>query len=239
MLINKQWGVKMKKILVIDDEENIRELIKFNLETAGFMVELAADGQLGLDKLDSTIDLIVLDLMLPVFDGLTLCRKIRSDDQFKDIPIIMLTARGEEVDKILGLEMGADDYLTKPFSPRELIARIKAIFRRVSSNNEHSNKEEKSIISRGDIEINILSHEAKKAGDLLDLTPKEYDLLRLLLLNEGKVLTRDILLQKIWGYEYAGDTRTVDVHIRRLRKKIGEGYITTVRGVGYKIAKLE
>ncbi len=229
----------MKKILVIDDEENIRELIKFNLETAGFSVELAADGQKGLDRLDSSIDLVVLDLMLPVFDGLTLCRKIRSDAQFRDIPIIMLTARGEEVDKILGLEMGADDYLTKPFSPRELTARIKAIFRRVSSNNEQSKKEEKSIISRGDIELNILSHEVKKAGDLLDLTPKEYDLLRLLLVNEGKVLTRDLLLQKIWGYEYAGDTRTVDVHIRRLRKKIGEDYITTVRGVGYKIAKLE
>ena len=229
----------MKKILVIDDEENIRELIKFNLETAGFMVELAVDGQKGLDKLDSTIDLIVLDLMLPVFDGLTLCRKIRSDAKYKDVPIIMLTARSEEVDKILGLEMGADDYLTKPFSPRELTARIKAIFRRVSSNNEQSKKEEKSIIFRGDIELNILSHEVKKAGVLVELTPKEYDLLRLLLVNEGKVLTRDLLLQKIWGYEYAGDTRTVDVHIRRLRKKIGEDYITTVRGVGYKIVKLE
>ncbi len=229
----------MKKILVIDDEENIRELIKFNLETAGFMVELAVDGQKGLDKLDSTIDLIVLDLMLPVFDGLTLCRKIRSGAKYKDVPIIMLTAKGEEVDKILGLEMGADDYLTKPFSPRELIARIKAIFRRVISNNEQTNQEDKSVISRGDIELNNLSHEIKKAGILVELTPKEYDLLRLLLVNEGKVLTRDLLLQKIWGYEYAGDTRTVDVHIRRLRKKIGEDYITTVRGVGYKIAKLE
>lgn len=229
----------MKQILVIDDEENIRELIKFNLETAGFSVKLAADGQAGLDKLDNTINLIILDLMLPVLDGLTVCRKIRSDAQYKDMPIIMLTARGEEVDKILGLEMGADDYLTKPFSPRELIARIKAVFRRVAPVNDKNDNKQQSIMSRGSLELNILSHEAKKSGEVLDLTPKEFDLLRLLLVNEGKVLTRDLLLQKIWGYEYAGDTRTVDVHIRRLRKKIGDDYITTVRGVGYKIAKLE
>ncbi|MFW6287229.1 MAG: response regulator transcription factor [bacterium] len=229
----------MKKILVIDDEENIRELIKFNLETAGYNVVLAVNGQEGLDKLDGSIDLIVLDLMLPVLDGLAVCRKIRSDEQYRDIPIIMLTARGEEVDKILGLEMGADDYITKPFSPRELTARIKAIFRRVVPTKEQNDRKEKSVIVRGELELNILSHEIKKSGELMDLTPKEFDLLRLLLVNEGKVLTRDLLLEKIWGYEYAGDTRTVDVHIRRLRKKIGEEYITTVRGVGYKIAKLE
>ena len=134
--------------------------------------------------------------------------------------------------------MGADDYLTKPFSPRELMARIKAIFRRVVPESNRIDNKQQSII-RGELELNILSHEARKAGDLLELTPKEFDLLKLLLANEGKVLTRDLLLQKIWGYEYAGDTRTVDVHIRRLRKKIGEDYITTVRGVGYKIAKLE
>lgn len=226
-----------KKVLVIDDEENIRELIKFNLEAAGYSVELAADGQTGLDKLDRTIDIVILDLMLPVLDGLTVCRKIRSG-KYKDVAIIMLTARGEEVDKILGLEMGADDYLTKPFSPRELIARIKAVLRRVN-NRDKSVEKQQSVISRGQLELNFLSHEARKSGKLLELTPKEFDLLRLLLVNEGKVLTRDLLLQKIWGYEYTGDTRTVDVHIRRLRKKIGEGYIKTVRGVGYKIAKLE
>ncbi|MFP4660596.1 MAG: response regulator transcription factor [Halanaerobiales bacterium] len=229
----------MKKILVIDDEENIRELVKFNLEAAGYNVILAADGQQGLEKLDSSIELIVLDLMLPVLDGLTVCRKIRSDVQYQNIPIIMLTARGEEVDKVLGLELGADDYLTKPFSPRELTARVKAILRRVVSTKDQNDKQERSLIARGDLEFNILSHEVRKSGKLMDLTPKEFDLLRMLLVNEGKVLTRDLLLEKIWGYEYAGDTRTVDVHIRRLRKKIGEDYIITVRGVGYKIAKLE
>ncbi|MDI3547853.1 MAG: two-component system, OmpR family, alkaline phosphatase synthesis response regulator PhoP [Halanaerobiales bacterium] len=230
----------MKKILVIDDEENIRELIKFNLENSGFEVELAADGREGLDKLDRTIDLVVLDLMLPVIDGLSVCRQIRGDEQFKNLPIIMLTAKGEEVDRILGLEMGADDYLTKPFSPRELIARIKAVLRRVDlSGKEEELKEEKKLIKYGDIELNIQSYEARESGQLLNLTPKEFDLLKLLLVNAGKVLTRDLLLERIWGYEYTGDTRTVDVHIRRLRKKIGEDYISTVRGVGYKFVKLE
>lgn len=163
-------------------------MIRFNLEMAGFSVELAADGREGLDRLDDTTDLVILDLMLPVIDGLTVCREIRSHSEYRDLPIIMLTARGEEIDRVLGLEMGADDYITKPFSPRELIARIKAILRRVAND---------------------------------------------------KVMTRELLLEKIWGYEYDGDTRTVDVHIRRLRQKIGEEYVTTVRGVGYKIAELE
>lgn len=229
----------MKKILVIDDEKNIRDLIKFNLESSGFEVQEAADGQQGLDRLDNSIDLIILDLMLPKTDGLTLCRKIRNDKNLREVPIIMLTARGEEIDRILGLEMGADDYLTKPFSPRELIARIKAIFRRINTMENYIKQEQEDIIKRGKLELNIQSHEVKKDGDILDLTPKEFDLLRLLLINSGKVLTRDLLLQKIWGYEYAGDTRTVDVHIRRLRKKIEDDYIITVRGVGYKFVKLE
>jgi len=230
----------MKKILVIDDEENIRELIKYNLEAAGYSVELAVDGQEGLDKLNSSLDLIVLDLMLPIIDGITVCRRIRSSVEFSDLPIIILTARGEEIDRILGLEMGADDYLTKPFSPRELIARIKAIFRRVSNNTENKNEEQsQEIIVCGKLELNIQGHEVKKSGNLIDLTPKEFDLLKLFLLNKGKVLTRDILLEKIWGYDYDGDTRTVDVHVRRLRQKIGVPFITTVRGVGYKIAKVE
>ena len=230
----------MKKILVIDDEENIRELIKYNLEAAGYSVELAVDGQEGLDKLNSSLDLIVLDLMLPIIDGITVCRRIRSSVEFSDLPIIMLTARSEEIDRVLGLEMGADDYLTKPFSPRELIARIKAIFRRVSNNTENKNEEQsQEIIVCGKLELNIQGHEVKKSGNLIDLTPKEFDLLKLFLLNKGKVLTRDILLEKIWGYDYDGDTRTVDVHVRRLRQKIGVPFITTVRGVGYKIAKVE
>lgn len=236
----KSGGVFVKKILVVDDEENIRELIKFNLETAGYSVELAADGQAGIDKLDNSLDLIILDLMLPVLDGLTVCRKIRGNDQYQHIPIIMLTAKGEEIDKILGLEMGADDYLTKPFSPRELLARIKAILRRLaSSKNQEKRDHEDLTFKKGELELNIQSHELKKSGDLLELTPKEFDLLEVLLKNSGKVLTRDILLESIWGYEYSGDTRTVDVHIRRLRGKIGDDYIKTVRGVGYKFAKME
>lgn len=231
----------MKKILVIDDEENIRELIKFNLETAGYKVELAADGQQGLDKLNHSIDLVVLDLMLPIIDGLSVCRTIRGNEDYQQLPIIMLTAKGGEVDRILGLEMGADDYLTKPFSPRELVARIKAVLRRFNA--EEKNGAEKrldqSVISIGELELDSNSHEVRIAGNLMDLTPKEFDLLRLLLLNTGRVLTRDMLLEKIWGYEYAGDTRTVDVHIRRLRTKVGKDYIKTVRGVGYKFAKLE
>ncbi len=230
----------MRKVLVIDDEESIRELIRFNLEMAGFSVELAADGQEGLDKLDDSIDLVILDLMLPVLDGLAVCREIRSHPEFKDLPIIMLTTRGEEIDRVLGLEMGADDYLTKPFSPRELIARIKAILRRVGNNKSLQNEEEEADkITWGELELNTASHEVRKRGQLIDLTPKEFDLLKLFLLNKGKVLTRELLLEKIWGYEYDGDTRTVDVHIRRLRQKIGEEYITTVRGVGYKIVEME
>ena len=227
-------------ILVVDDEENIRELIKFNLESEGYKVKTAVNGKEGLEYLDNTIDLIVLDLMLPEIDGLSVCRKIRSDNNYSSIPIIMLTAKGEEVDKILGLEMGADDYMTKPFSPRELVARIKAIMRRIDENNkkDNSNKSDKSI-KVGDLELNHESHEVKKNGENLQLTPKEFELLKYLLLNRNRVLTRDILLEKIWGYEYAGDTRTVDVHIRRLRKKIGKGYISTVRGVGYKFVEVE
>lgn len=232
-------GIILKKILVIDDEANIRELIKYNLESAGYSVVLAADGQAGLDKVDDSIELIVLDLMLPLMDGLTVCRKLRSDERYQNLPIIMLTAKGEEIDKVLGLEMGADDYLTKPFSTRELLARIKAILRRVKKSENKSKKNENHIIMKGNLELNIDSYQARKNGEALELTPKEFDLLSLLIKNMGKVLTRDLLLEKVWGYEYSGDTRTVDVHIRRLRSKIGEEYISTVRGVGYRFDKLE
>ncbi len=223
-------------ILVVDDEKNIRDLIKFNLENEGYQVKTASDGEMALKKVDDTIDLIILDLMLPKVDGLAVCRSIRND-VYKDIPIIMLTAKGEEVDKIIGLEMGADDYVTKPFSPRELIARIKAILRR--ANDGSNNKKELSKIQKGDILLNVDSHEVYKNGVLMELTPKEFDLLKFFLNNQSRVLTRDILLERIWGYEYFGDTRTDDVHIRRLRKKIGDKYIITVRGVGYKFAKME
>ena len=233
-----------KNILVIDDEENIRELIKFNLEAEDYNIILAADGKEGLEKLDENTDLIILDLMLPEMDGLTVCKKIRNDENLKHIPIIMLTAKGEEVDKIIGLEMGADDYITKPFSTRELVARVKAILRRINTfedreENEKETDSQENIIDKGSIQLNIESHEVKKDGNIVDLTPKEFDLLRFLIINTNKVLTRDLLLEKIWGYQYSGDTRTVDVHIRRLRQKIGKKFIKTVRGVGYKFVKVE
>jgi len=229
-----------KKILVIDDEKNIRELIKFNLEAEDYKVITAATGKEGLELMDNSFDLIVLDLMLPEIDGLTVCKKIRNSENYNFIPIIMLTAKSEEVDKILGLEIGADDYMTKPFSPRELLARIKAIFRRVDDQDKKENKKsEKEIIRAGKLELDQDRHEARKNGEPLQLTPKEFELLKYLLFNKNRVLTRDVLLEKIWGYTYSGDTRTVDVHIRRLRKKIGDGYITTVRGVGYKFVEME
>jgi len=230
-----------KKILVIDDEKNIRELIKFNLEAEDYKVVTAATGKEGLELIDNSFDLIVLDLMLPEVDGLTVCKKIRNNENYSFIPIIMLTAKSEEVDKILGLEIGADDYITKPFSPRELLARIKAIFRRVDEQEQRKKEKnsQKEIIKVGNLELDQDRHEARKNGDPLKLTPKEFELFKYLLFNKNRVLTRDVLLEKIWGYTYSGDTRTVDVHIRRLRKKIGDGYITTVRGVGYKFVEME
>ncbi|HKL76020.1 MAG TPA: response regulator transcription factor [Halanaerobiales bacterium] len=230
-----------KKILVIDDEKNIRELIKFNLEAEDYKVIIAATGKEGLELIDNSFDLIVLDLMLPEVDGLTVCKKIRNNENYSFIPIIMLTAKSEEVDKILGLEIGADDYITKPFSPRELLARIKAIFRRVDEQEQRKKEKnsQKEIIKVGNLELDQDRHEARKNGDPLKLTPKEFELFKYLLFNKNRVLTRDVLLEKIWGYTYSGDTRTVDVHIRRLRKKIGDGYITTVRGVGYKFVEME
>ncbi len=228
----------MEKILVVEDEKNIRDLIKFNLENAGYEVETAADGKEAMDKLSEEIDLVVLDLMLPEIDGMEVCRRMRGDEELRQIPIIMLTAKGEEVERILGLEMGADDYMTKPFSPRELVARTKAIFRRIKEFKADSEKLKDEIIEAGELKLDIPRHEVIYGEKKIVLTPKEFELLRYLVINQGRVLSRDLLLEKIWGYEYAGDTRTVDVHIRRLRKKIKADYIDTVRGVGYKFVKM-
>ncbi|MFP4372437.1 MAG: winged helix-turn-helix domain-containing protein [Halanaerobium sp.] len=229
----------MAKILVVEDEKNIRELIKFNLENAGYEVVTAADGRVALDELSAEIDLVVLDLMLPEVDGMEVCRQMRGDQDLRQIPIVMLTAKGEEVERILGLEMGADDYMTKPFSPRELVARIKAIFRRIKESQVDNEKLKDEIIDLGKLKLDIPRHEVIYENEKIILTPKEFELLRYLIINQGRVLSRDLLLEKIWGYEYAGDTRTVDVHIRRLRKKIEADYIATVRGVGYKFVKME
>ena len=227
----------MKKILIIEDELNIYELIKFNLEAQGFEVAGVHEGAGAVEKIvDIRPDLIILDLMLPGKDGLTICREVRADKNLSYIPVIMLTAKSEEFDKVLGLEMGADDYMTKPFSVKELYARVKAVLRRT----EMIKSSDAEEIAVGNLRILPGSFEVYKNGKKLSLTLKEYELLLYLANNKNKVLTRDQLLDEIWGYEYYGETRTVDVHIRYLRKKIEddqEKYIETVRGVGYRLVE--
>lgn len=224
----------MDKILIVDDEEHIVELIKYNLETNGFAV-LTADN--GIDALKiarkELPQLILLDIMLPGKNGNEVCKEIRKDSTIANMPVIMITAKGDEVDRILGLELGADDYITKPFSVRELVARVKAVLRRTITENVDN------VFSFGNTTIYFLKHEVLKDNKKVDLTLKEFELLQILVKNGGRVLTRDFLLDKIWGYEYIGETRTVDVHIRHLRKKIEDDdknpkYIETIRGIGYR-----
>lgn len=227
----------MKKILIIEDELNIYELIKFNLETHGFEVDGVQDGGQAIAKILEVLpDLIILDLMLPGKDGISICREIRANNVISYIPIIMLTAKSEEFDKVLGLEIGADDYITKPFGVKELCARVKAVLRRTEI---LLSKEDEAIVV-GDLQIDPKAFEVYQNGEKLALTLKEYELLVFLAKHRGQVLTRDQLLDQIWGFDYYGETRTVDVHIRYLRKKIeeqsedGKKYIETVRGVGYR-----
>ena len=224
-------------ILAVDDEVHILELISFNLKAAGYHVVTALTGEEALKRCEvERPSLVLLDIMLPGIDGLEVCRRLKGDRMTSNIPIIMLTARGDEVDKILGLELGADDYITKPFSVRELGARVKSLLRRVAPQQES----EPQTLRSGDIMIDITNYEAFKGGEKLSLTLKEFELLKVLVLSRGKVLTRDFLLDRIWGYEYYGETRTVDVHIRHLRQKLGEEpYIETVRGVGYRFVDRE
>ncbi len=226
----------MAKILVIDDEQHIIELLKFNLEVSGYEVMTSNDGFDGfIMARDDKPDLILLDWMLPNISGIDVLKKIREDKSLFDTPVIMLTAKNMESDKIDGLNRGADDYITKPFSVQELMARIKTVLRRYNST---SNSE--VVLTVGKISINLEKHEVLVDNKKIDLTLKEFELLKLLIKNRGKVLTRDFLLDKVWGYEYFGETRTVDVHIRYLRKKLEEDnneekYIETIRGVGYKM----
>lgn len=228
-------------ILVVDDEDNIRELVAYNLKAEGFSVEEAATGEQALESCKAQKPaLVLLDIMLPDIDGLEVCTRLKRDPATSTIPIIMITAKSEEVDKVLGLEMGADDYITKPFGVREMLARVKALIRR-------SNKAEppaadnggESQLSAAGITIDVNSYKAYRMDKPLQLTLKEFELLNALIANRGKVLTRDYLLDTIWGYEYYGETRTVDVHIRHLRKKLeDEGtLIETVRGVGYRFSQ--
>ncbi|MBU3141954.1 response regulator [Clostridium sp. CF012] len=223
-----------EKILVVDDEEHIQELIKFNLEKSGYKVICAGDGIEAIKLLKEQLpQLMLLDLMLPGMDGLDVCKEIRKDSSMANMPIIMITAKGEEIDKIIGLELGADDYITKPFSVRELVARIKAILRRTNM------QLVEKTFNIGNLAIDFGKHEVIKSESKIDLTLKEFELLEILIKNKGRVMTRDFLLDKIWGYEYLGETRTVDVHIRHLRQKIEEddknpAYIQTIRGIGYR-----
>ena len=219
-------------VLCIDDEQNILELLSFNLEASGYDTVTATSGTAGLEQaVSKSPALILLDLMLPDMDGTEVCRQLKAGPTTASIPIIMLTAKDSEVDKILGLELGADDYITKPFSVRELIARVKALLRRAAPQNE-----EEGILHVGGLTIDVGNYEAFRNGEKLSLTLKEFELLKLLVLRRGKVLTRDFLLDRIWGYEFYGETRTVDVHIRHIRQKLGDDahYIETIRGVGYK-----
>lgn len=228
--------MEQRTVLVIDDEQPIVEILKFNLIKEGYAVLEAYDGAQGLElALSKNPDLILLDVMLPKMDGFEVCRKIREKSS---VPIIMLTAREEEVDKVLGLELGADDYMTKPFSVRELTARVKANLRRMTIDKASSSANDNNIITSGELAINMERYEVKKRDEVVDITLREFELLKFLATQPEKIFTRENLLENVWGYEYYGDVRTVDVTVRRLREKIEDDpgmprYIITKRGVGY------
>ena len=225
------------KVLVIEDEENLLEAVKYNLDREGYSAITATDGEEGLEcARDASPDLIILDVMLPKLDGLEVCRILRRET---NVPILMLTAKGEEVDRVVGLELGADDYVTKPFSMRELLARVRAMLRRSGMTSEAAPAASAALLKAGDIEIDLTGHIARIGGTPLDLKPREFDLLALLVSNKGRAFTRDQILERLWGYDYIGDSRTVDVHIRWLREKIEAApgsprRIITIRGVGYR-----
>lgn len=228
----------MKKILIIEDEPNIRELILYNIKTNGYDGIAAEDGIMGITMVHrEKPDLILLDIMLPGKNGYEICKELR--DEGNNTPIIMITAKTEEIDKVMGLEYGADDYISKPFGIREMMARIKAVLRRYEVTSELSTGGD-TIISVDDLKINVERHEVKVGNRSVDLTLKEFELLKYLVENRGHVFTRDQLLNSVWGIDYAGETRTVDVHIRHLRQKLSDNknddqYIETVRGKGYKV----
>jgi DNA-binding response OmpR family regulator len=218
-------------VMLIEDEKEIRELVRYNLERAGFRVATAADGEAGLQQVfASRPDALVLDLMLPGINGLEILREVRAEPATQDVPVLVLTARSAEMDKLLGFENGADDYLTKPFSPRELVARVQALVRRARPTGVTR------VLEVGTLRIDSDAREARLGDTRLDLTPREFDLLAFLVRHPGRVLSRDELLRKVWGYDYVGETRTVDVHVRRLRAKLGDeaSRIETVLGSGYK-----
>jgi len=221
-----------ERILIVDDETHIVDLVRMYLERDGFRVDSAVDGAQGLRLIaEGRPALVILDLMLPEVDGLEVCRRVRADS---DVPIVMLTARDDDVDKIVGLELGADDYLTKPFNPRELVARVKAILRRT----EHPARPEGAPLHIGDVTVDPARREVTVAGQMVGLRAKEFDLLQAFAEHKGLVLTREQLLSRVWGYDFYGETRTVDVHVAHLRKRLATSAtvrIETVTGVGYKL----
>ena len=222
-----------KRILVADDEVDVLNLVASNLKSAGFNVLRAEDGHSALDQARASLPaLIVLDLMLPGITGLEVCKLLKADPATKAIPIVMLTAKAEEIDRILGLELGADDYITKPFSPRELVLRVKSVMRRLNASSDDS-----QTLRLGDIELDRARYQVLLKGVPVEFTATEFKLLALLIERKGRVQSRDALLNDVWGYESVIDTRTVDTHIRRVREKLGAAadYIETIRGFGYRI----
>jgi len=226
--------------LIVEDDQTLQEVLNYNLTKEGFTTLIAGDGEQGLQLARSEKPaLVVLDIMLPGMSGFEVCRLLRQETT---VPIIMLTAKGEEIDKVVGLELGADDYISKPFSMRELLARIRAMLRRteiIKQENGKTAEPVSQVIHAGKIEIDLSRHIVRNNDLNLDLSPKEFDLLAFLIRNRGQVFSREVLLEKVWGYNYAGDTRTVDVHLRWLRQKIeadpnNPEYLKTIRGVGYK-----
>ena len=218
--------------MVIEDEKEIRDLVRYNLQRAGYRVAAAADGEEGLRQIFAARpDALLLDLMLPGRNGLEILREVRGEPATRDLPVLVLTARATEMDKLLGFEHGADDYLTKPFSPRELVARVKALLRRARP------ERAEEAVEVGELRVDRAAREASFRGRALTLTPREFELLAFLARHPGRVLSREELLRKVWGYDYLGETRTVDVHVRRLRRKLGEKVrvIETVTGAGYKL----
>ncbi len=227
--------MSVKRIYIVDDEPHICELVKYNLEKNSYIVDAFYSAEDMFDALaNQKPDMIILDLMLPEMDGLTAMQRLRNNSVTEKIPIIMLTAKNEELDRIIGLEMGADDYMSKPFSVRELLARMKVIFRWAKSAEELDSSD---VIYAQDLIINNSKHMIMRGSEVFKLTLKEYELIKTLAQNKGKVMSRDVLLDRVWGYDYFGETRTVDVHIRHIRKILNdenEKYIETIRGVGYR-----
>lgn len=218
-------------IVIVEDDESIREMLRYYFRSVGYDVESYESGEAYFEaEREQVPSLFILDIMLPGMDGLEILRRIREDAALKDVPTLMLTARSSEMDKVKGLESGADDYVVKPFGIMELQARVKALLRRTGRSKTES------VITCGDLEIDQAAREVRKAGVPVELTYKEFELLRLLASRRGMVLSRDDILQAVWDYNFAGETRTVDMHVKTLRQKLGEGYIQTVRGVGYKMA---